>query len=314
MILSQLIKRIFSRGKSLNKFEIEDIKDRYFVPLIKEIQCLSNRINMESGKPKSKKNRKKHYKKLLNAVEKALKLFEKEIAAIELRVGKTSLKPSKYSKLLRLVEMMKLDMENIRKVKEYCRSRIFENKSTPSKEKILSISDKDAGYIEKGNREAKIGYKPQIGRSKQGFIPAILIPKGNAADSAKLPELIEEALNRTKILPDVISTDDGYVNSDVRNEYLKKGVKTFSFSGSKGKKLISEEDWSSEEYKIARNNRSSVESLMYTIKDGFDFGHVMRRGLENVRAELLEKVIAYNFCRIIEVRNKEQDEQRLKAA
>jgi hypothetical protein len=30
----------------------------------------------------------------------------------------------------------------------------------------------------------------------------------------------------------------------------------------------------------------------------------MRRGIENVRAELLEKVIAYNFCRIILVKSR----------
>jgi len=29
-----------------------------------------------------------------------------------------------------------------------------------------------------------------------------------------------------------------------------------------------------------------------------DIGRVARRGLENVRAELLEKVLAYNFCRL----------------
>jgi hypothetical protein len=28
----------------------------------------------------------------------------------------------------------------------------------------------------------------------------------------------------------------------------------------------------------------------------------MRRGIENVRAELLEKVLAYIFCRMVEVR------------
>jgi len=33
---------------------------------------------------------------------------------------------------------------------------------------------------------------------------------------------------------------------------LKKGVEVFSISGSKGRKIASEEDWESEEYKESR--------------------------------------------------------------
>ena len=37
---------------------------------------------------------------------------------------------------------------------------------------------------------------------------------------------------------------------------------------------------------------------MFTIKDGFEFGELGRRGIDAVRDELLEKVLAYNCCRI----------------
>ena len=52
-------------------------------------------------------------------------------------------------------------------------------------------------------------------------------------------------------------------------------------------------------YRDARRNRSAVESLMFTIKDGFEFGELGRRGIAAVRQELTEKVLAYNCCRII---------------
>ena len=45
---------------------------------------------------------------------------------------------------------------------------------------------------------------------------------------------------------------------------------------------------------------------MFTIKDGFSFGEHSRRGIENVRDELLEKVLAYNFCRRIEMKKRRQ--------
>ena len=59
--------------------------------------------------------------------------------------------------------------------------------------------------------------------------------------------------------------------------------------------------------------RSAVESLMFTIKDGFCFGKLGRRGIDAVRDELLEKVLAYNCCRII-VMKKRRGEQLVEAA
>ena len=86
------------------------------------------------------------------------------------------------------------------------------------------------------------------------------------------------------------------------------GVKDISISGAKGKKLTDPGDWDSKEYREARRNRSAVESLMFTIKDGFEFGELGRRGLEAVREELLEKVLAYNCCRIVLMRKRRQEE------
>ena len=43
---------------------------------------------------------------------------------------------------------------------------------------------------------------------------------------------------------------------------------------------------------------------MFTIKDGFEFDQLGRRGIQAVRDELLEKVLAYNTCRIILMRQR----------
>jgi len=67
-------------------------------------------------------------------------------------------------------------------------------------------------------------------------------------------------------------------------------------------------------YKDARRYRSAVESLMFTIKDGFDFEELGRCGITAVRAELTEKVLAYNCCRIILIRKRKQEERLKKAA
>lgn len=75
-----------------------------------------------------------------------------------------------------------------------------------------------------------------------------------------------------------------------------------------------EGEYDSKSYQKARNSRSAVESLMFTLKNNNDLDRVMRRGINNVRSELLEKVIAYNFDRMILIRKRQQVENDNKQA
>ncbi|NLE55164.1 MAG: hypothetical protein GX617_09525 [Lentisphaerae bacterium] len=47
---------------------------------------------------------------------------------------------------------------------------------------------------------------------------------------------------------------------------------------------------------------------MAVMKDGYFFARMRRCGLENVRAEMLEKIIAYNVDRILMVRARKAKE------
>jgi IS5 family transposase len=169
-------------------------------------------------------------------------------------------------------------------------------------EKVLSISDPDVGFIAKGQRDPVIGYKPQLARSGAGFIVGLQVPKGNAPDSKQLVPMIEEVIGRTKVIPSVVSVDDGYASAKNVEQIKERQIQDISINGAKGRALTSAEDWESDLYADARNNRSAIESLMFTLKHGFDFGEVARRGLSAVHAELLEKALAYNICVTVRLR------------
>ena len=77
-------------------------------------------------------------------------------------------------------------------------------------------------------------------------------------------------------------------------QLLGLGVKVVSISGAKGKKIIETQKWKSQPYRQARAERSAMESLLFTLKESFEFGEMMRRTHENVLAEMLEKILAYN--------------------
>ncbi|MFU8781291.1 MAG: hypothetical protein ACNA71_09775, partial [Kiritimatiellia bacterium] len=100
------------------------------------------------------------------------------------------------------------------------------NKTLPSNKKVLSQSDGSAAFIQKGSREAVVGYQPQLVRSKKGFVTSLLVPDGNAGDASMLVESIMDAFGRTGMIASSVSTDDGYASAKGRNELLEPGVKT----------------------------------------------------------------------------------------
>jgi hypothetical protein len=124
-----------------------------------------------------------------------------------------------------------------------------------------------------------------------------------------LVNVVLDHWERTGMLPQLVSSDDGYSSRSAREDSLVTGVAVVSISGAKGKRITAAADWNPPDYRAARANRSAVESLMFTLKGGYEFGQLLRRENENVRAELTEKVLAYNLDQILHVRERQARER-----
>ena len=313
-ILTGLLKRANELGQKMHIFSLPDFQLGWIPRWLNEMDKLEFQICLVAGKAKSKGKLKKHYRKLLRRGEKTVATLTKEFTDFKEELSMETLKPSHRPRLQRILDQIKSDISEAKKVISYADDRVFKNIVLPSTEKVLSLSDTSAAYIKKGNRDPVIGYKPQLVRSENGFVPSLTVPEGNTADSTELVFAIRNSIKRTGVIADLVSTDDGYASAKGRNEILAMMVKDISISGAKGKKIIDDDDWESKLYKDARRNRSAVESLMFTIKDGFDFEELGRCGINAVRAELTEKVLAYNCSRIILIRKRQQEEMLKKAA
>jgi hypothetical protein len=62
---------------------------------------------------------------------------------------------------------------------------------------------------------------------------------------------------------------------------------------------------------LTPTKRSAIESLVFTLKEDFEFGEMARRSHQNVLAEMLEKVLAYNISQIIRVRKKRSEAEQM---
>jgi hypothetical protein len=223
-------------------------------------------------------------------------LLSAEVASLTQTAKALDLRPSEKAMAERAVERLHADLECApQRCALPARPACSARRRYRWPRKVLSLSDPDVGFISKGQREPVIGYKPQLARSGAGFIVGLLLPQGNAPDSKQLLPMVDEVIARMKILPSVLSVDDGYASAANVQALKERNIQVISINGAKGRALTSRADWESDAYADARDKRSAIESLMFTLKESFDFGEVARRGLPAVYAELLEKALAYNI-------------------
>jgi len=307
IILSFLARVYKNSNKFKPNFNLSNFnKGQNISRKLKKLKSILFEINMVAGKPNSTSKIKKQYKSFLSLAKKIHDVQIKEFQSFETMINEADLKPTKRKQLDYLWTKIEDDLSSISYVIYYAEERIFNGVVLKSSEKILSISDESAAFIKKGNRVPVIGYKPQLTKSANGFITSLLIEEGNQSDSSQLIPVFEDIVKNTNIIPKVVSTDDGYSSKKGRETLLNKGVKIMSINGGKGKNITPDADWNSAEYQNERNYRSGIESVIFTIKYLFQFGTMRRRGIDNVKAEMLEKIIAYNFYKINWLKNKKK--------
>ena len=120
-------------------------------------------------------------------------------------VAKAPLPPSKAQAVARLVQQSQEDLDSIEKISAYSRKRVFRDQAAAANEKVLSLSDEDAAIIKKGGWDNVLGYRPQLAFSGKGLVTAHCLPRGNAADSGQLPNVLATNERNTGVVPKRIS-------------------------------------------------------------------------------------------------------------
>src|SRR6201982_900101 len=106
------------------------------------------------------------------------------------------------------------DLAALEQAANVCERRVMEQEKVPVADKIISLSDSDASFIVKGGWNTVVGYRPQLGRSGGGFVTALVLPRGNAADSPHLVPMAQEQIANTGVIPSMVSADDGYSSQE----------------------------------------------------------------------------------------------------
>jgi hypothetical protein len=301
-LIYRLLSRLFRDSQKLEVFALPTFRVHWMNQWLRKLKDLDFAINVANNSRARRKLYRRYLKTAANAVwhlgEEALRLHDTVLAA--------ALPPVLHHRLRRHWGRMLNDIQQVCHIYQQCEARVLNGQRVKGSDRILSVSDRTAAYIIKGDRCAVVGYKPQLARSRNGLITALLVPQGNAADSAMLVPLVAEAIEITGVVPHLGSFDDGYSSGAGLKDLKDLGVQDVSFSGSKGKAVLGDAQWDSSVLKEARRYRSAVESLIFCLKHSHEFGELRRRGIEAVREELTGKAIVYNFCRIIVLRKRKR--------
>jgi hypothetical protein len=292
------IERAWRLGLKLDKFEMPTMASEEMPDILTELKKCGYQIAMTMGRKGGSIERKVLYDTLIEHAESASQILSEELNRLTPKLEVVRIKPSRREKLVRVFQWIAEDINELDRLIEACIRRVVEEQPPTSNGRPLSLADKDAAYIKKGGHDPVIGYRVQVMRTEKGFVANLVVPQGNANDADQFSTVCEGAIARTGVIPDSISADGCYSSRANRKEFLERGVQHLSFSSSKGRAITPDEEWASVPHREARRNRSAVESLMFQLKALVHFGHVARRGLEKVTAELTEKVLAFNCLRM----------------
>ena len=293
-----LLRSVYRMGQKLDLFGLPNFTQFHCERWLVEMKQLDFEIAQVGGKPGSKGKRGKLYRRLFKRVDSMQQHLRKQLECVQLASGK--MLPSAQRRLTELLRTMQERLDDVKLQRNQTYQRIKTGKAAPASERKMSIHDEDSSYIAKGSREAVIGYKPSLGRSGYGFVTSLLLPDYNAADSEQLFPATEAAIHNTGVIPNIVSVDDGYSSRQGRDAVKELGVSVVSINGSKGKHITPQSEWDNEVYERARADRSSVESLMFTLKFNYDFGRLGRVGHASAKSEMLEKILAHNQVRMLE--------------
>lgn len=308
-VILKLVQRAHGMGCRLDCFGLDPFEEFYMGTWLKKLKKLLFEIN--NTRSNKEKKLKTLYRLHLRTAHTALGYLSRALGKSSAQLEKMDIAPGRRRMADRALHNIEDDLLALSAVLFYAEDRVFNGVVLPSAEKVLSISDPSAAFIKKGQRDSVIGYKPQLCRSLKGFVTGLLIEKGNHSDSGCLfPAVVAHAVG-TGVIPTFVSTDSGYASGKGRDDCMEFGVDDVCIGGSKGRELLGEELWSSEKYIDGRRMRSAVESLMSTLKNVFEFGRMRRRGLANVRDEMMEKISAYNFVKTL--RTKEMRDEILRS-
>lgn len=193
-----------------------------------------------------------------------------------------------------LVEELERVVLLLERVIRQTERRVVHGQPVPAGEKVVSFFESHTDIIVKGSRETQYGHKVFLTSGKTGLILDCVIERGNPADSAMFPLLLERQQRQYQRVPRQIAADGGFASRENLEKAKAAGVKDVAFAKSKGLSILEmvKSHWV---YKKLKNFRAGIESNISRLKRCFGLFCCDWTGWAGFKQYVWSAIVSYNL-------------------
>ncbi len=268
----------------------------------KRAKKLHQRITMTSRHrtAKSKKERNKHYERLIKLVEGILDW----LPAVCVRVRAEGDRSQSFGHGSIEVEALVQEIEHFlplgRQAVGQARRRVLDGEQVPNDEKLFSLFEPHTELLKRGRagKEVEFGHMIAIQQVEGKFITDYGVYEKKPVEHELVDGALDSHCRLFGRVPAVFAADKGFWESGLKTEYLRKEVELVAI-GKMGR--LTDEEKALERslpFRLAQNFRAGVEGSISFLKVMLGLRRCMNKGFKHFASPVGATVFAHNLLNL----------------
>ena len=277
----RLITRLLQAGKTLKPTPWFAFADHQRAARKRGLQILNARKDTV---------RQQAYRELLSLARRVAGYARQAIAELKGFVGADLAETIAAHKILAQLERA---VSLLPRVLSQTERRVIRGEKVPAGDKVVSFFECHTDVIVKGNRDTQYGHKIFLSGGRSGLILDCVIARGNPADAAMFPDVLNRQEAIYGRVPAQTAADGGFASRDNLRLAQGQGVRDVMFAKKRGLRVLDmvKSLWV---YKKLRNFRAGIEANISRLKRAFGLDRCNWQGWPGFRQYVWSAVVSYN--------------------
>ncbi|MCX5887904.1 MAG: ISNCY family transposase [Deltaproteobacteria bacterium] len=192
-----------------------------------------------------------------------------------------------------LLERLERAVSLLKQVLDQTGRRIIRGEKVPAGEKVVSFFECHTDVIVKDGRNTQYGHKVFLSGGRSGLILDCTIERGNPADAAMFPTLLDRQRAIFQRPPRQLAADGGFASKENLRLAKGQGVKDVMFAKRRGLGVLDmvKSLWV---YKKLRNFLAGIEANISRLKRAFGLDRCNWQGWPGFQQYVWSAVVSYN--------------------
>jgi len=237
---------------------------------------------------KSDKQRSRSYDDLLKVASKTAGYARQAIEAL----GRL-----RRPQALALRAELQRSLELLARVIDQTQRRVFEGKTVPAEEKVVSMFEPHTDILLKGGRDTVYGHKIFLTTGRSGLVLDLTVEEGNPADASRTVPLIKRHKRLFGAVPEQAAFDAGFASTANQIELMSLGVQEAAFAKNSAIDVLRSVS-SAATHRALQRLRAGVEASISWLKRSFGLGRCTWSGFESFQAYVWASALSANLLLI----------------